>query len=401
MIGILTSIISVLTGIIAGLTLILLTPAKTTEQVGPIVTNSVETTEIILENPQTEEAPPINSQSKEDKEETTTNNTKKVETAPVVATSVKIEVAIEPPVVETSFIDLVTTTFLPEETTLGVSAVNTLARNATVNIICTSKQGGLLQPITGSGITIDSRGVILTNAHIGQYFLLKNHITNNFLECDIRTGSPAKKSYKAKLLYISPSWIKANYQKIASSNPRGTGEDDLALLLITDSTSAGTPLPSTFPYVTPDTRGMKPKIGENVIVSGYPAGFLGSASIQKELYAVSTVTGVTDVFTFGDNTLDLFSIGGNIAAQKGSSGGGVVSLEGGLLGVVVTASDATQTSERDLRAITLYHVNESIKKDAGVDLGSYLFGDLSTKANQFNELVVPDLTSLLEKALNQ
>jgi len=268
-----------------------------------------------------------------------------------------------------------------------------------VNIICTTKQGGLLNPITGSGIIIDEGGVILTNAHIAQYYLLRDYIVEDYLDCTIRTGSPAVNTYKAELLFISSTWIRDNFQKISESNPKGTGENDFALLLITDVTKPQATLPSTFSYVIPDLRDMEPEVGDSAIVAGYPAGFLGGTSIQKELYAVTTIANIMEVFTFDQNTLDLFSVGGNIAAQKGSSGGGILGREGGLLGIVVTASNAAQTDDRDLRAITLSHINRSLKKETGISLNNYLLGGLLGKSLQFRAIVAPNLTILLENAL--
>jgi hypothetical protein len=303
--------------------------------------------------------------------------------------------------VKTEIENIVTTLPIPliKETTLSTSELNTKTRGALVNIICTTKTGGLISPITGSGIIISERGAILTNAHIAQYYLLKDYSTPDFLNCTIRTGSPAVNAYKAELLFISPAWVNGNYKKIAESNPKGTGENDFALLLITEATRPGAVLPDKFPFIPPDLREQKPQLHDPVIVAGYPAGFLGGTSIQKELYAVSTVTEVMDVFTFKETSLDLFSVGGNIAAQKGSSGGGVVSLTGKLLGIVVTATDAVQTADRDLRAITLSHINRSLMEEIGSDLNAYLFGDLAGKSSQFRTLIAPILTSLLESAL--
>lgn len=297
-------------------------------------------------------------------------------------------------------IDSIVSILPVNESSLDVSVVNSIARNALVNIICTSQQGGLLQPITGSGMIIDRRGVILTNAHIGQYFLLKDYLIKDFLTCNIRVGSPAVNTYKGELLYISPTWVRNNYQKISSSNPKGTGEDDFALILITGSTKEGVSLPSEHPSVGLEITAELPRVNDSVLVAGYPAGFLSGQTIQKELYAVSTVAKVMEVFTFSENSLDLFSVGGNIAAQKGSSGGGILNFKGNLLGIVVTATDATQTNDRDLRAITLFHVNESMKKNSGTDLNNYLLGNLSSKSLQFREVIAPELKDLLLSALN-
>ncbi|KKT74656.1 MAG: hypothetical protein UW71_C0017G0009, partial [Parcubacteria group bacterium GW2011_GWB1_44_7] len=90
---------------------------------------------------------------------------------------------------------------------INFSELNEKVRTSIVNIICTTKTGGLFKPISGSGVLIDKKGVILTNAHIGQYLLLKNYMIPDFLTCIIRTGSPAYPRYIADLLYISPRWI--------------------------------------------------------------------------------------------------------------------------------------------------------------------------------------------------
>jgi hypothetical protein len=327
---------------------------------------------------------------------------KKLEVTEVVVT--KKEIEINSGNLGSDLIDLmvpITPVNTPIETnTISISEVNKRTRNALVNIICTTGQGGLLQPITGSGIVIDERGVILTNAHIAQYFLLKDYIVPNYLDCKIRTGSPAVNSYDVELLFISPTWVRNNYEQINTSNPKGTGENDFALLLITKSIRLGVELPKIFPYVSPNLKELEPKVGDIVVVAGYPAGFLSGISIQKDLYAVSTVTNIKDVFTFIKDTLDLFSIGGSIAAQKGSSGGGIVNTNGELLGIVVTASVEKQTDDRDLRAITLSHISRSLKKDSGFGLKDYLTGDLLAKSDQFKNNTAPELTSLLESALD-
>ena len=49
-------------------------------------------------------------------------------------------------------------------------AINTFARKAIVNILCTTKNGAL-SPISGTGVVISPNGVVLTNAHVGQLFL--------------------------------------------------------------------------------------------------------------------------------------------------------------------------------------------------------------------------------------
>src|SRR3990167_446782 len=57
-----------------------------------------------------------------------------------------------------------------ESSSLDASA--SLLRSALVNIICYAPSGSRLRSISGSGIIVDQKGIILTNAHIAQHFLL-------------------------------------------------------------------------------------------------------------------------------------------------------------------------------------------------------------------------------------
>lgn len=281
------------------------------------------------------------------------------------------------------------------------STINTITREALVNIFCTTKSGGTFKPITGSGVIIDERGIILTNAHIAQYFLLKNYITEDFIDCVIRADSPAKPLYIAMPIFISPSWIKKNASGITQQSPKGTGEDDYALLLITQRTDPTKTIPETFSFISPLYNSADIEAGEQVLLAAYPAGFLSGIAIAKDLYISSAITQIMEVFTFGGGTLDLFSIGGSVVAQQGSSGGAVVGAESKLLGIIVTSSVADTTAERDLRAITIAHINRSFVKDTGFDLQTLFSGNIEAEANAFNENIAPALTQLLVDELEK
>ena len=282
-----------------------------------------------------------------------------------------------------------------ESRQISFSKINDITRKALVNVFCTTKSGGSFRPITGSGVAIDSRGVILTNAHVAQYFLIKDYLVEDFVDCVIRVDSPAKHMYKAKLIFISPSWIKNNTDNIIQSSPKGTGEDDYALLLITERTDSSKTLPDSFSFLEPLYNSASIDIGDDVLLAAYPAGFLSGISISRDLYISSAVTKIMEVFTFKDGTLDLFSIGGSVVAQQGSSGGAVVDTDNKLLGIIVTSSTADTTSERDLRAITIAHINRSFVKDTGFDLQTLFSSNIEAEANAFNENIAPELTQLL------
>jgi len=275
------------------------------------------------------------------------------------------------------------------------SEINLTTREALVNIICISKTGGSLRPISGSGVIIDERGVILTNAHVAQYFLLVDYPQKDSLECIVRIGSPARPAYRASLIYLSPSWIDKNAHLIVESNPLGTGENDYAFLLITESTKQDTPLPQSFSFIVPEQNTDSLTAGENVLLAGYPAGFINGASIQRDLSIVSTIAKIEEPFTFVADTLDLLSFGGSVLAQQGASGGPAVSKENTLLGIIVTSSEEVSTADRDLRAITIGHITRSLLLQTGFDIPHLLQGDLNAKATAFNFTITPSLTARL------
>src|SRR3990167_3977900 len=77
-------------------------------------------------------------------------------------------------------------------------SIDAITRPALVNILCTPRSAGTLSPISGSGVIIDQRGVVLTNAHVAQYVLLAQsaHID---LSCIIRTGAPAIARWRVEI----------------------------------------------------------------------------------------------------------------------------------------------------------------------------------------------------------
>lgn len=281
----------------------------------------------------------------------------------------------------------------------SVASLNERVRGVIVNILCTTKTSGPLNSISASGVIIDPRGLIVTNAHVGQYFLLKDYPTPDFVECIIRTGSPAAPKYKAELLFLPPSWIADNAQKINQAHPTGNGEHDYAFLRITGTVSNSITLPLAFSYAPMSID--PPVEGEGILAAGYAAGFLGGITVQKDLYASSATTKVGEVYTFGNDTLDLFSLGGTVVSQQGSSGGAAVNSNGILVGVIVTSSDAPETEGRDLRAISTSYIVADFLKESGTPLGTYLSGNTALTASVFSQNIASALTSALVKAIEQ
>ncbi len=267
--------------------------------------------------------------------------------------------------------------------------------DAIVNIICASKGGGV-KSISGSGVVISPEGMIITNAHIAQLYLLENHPTTGNVVCVVRTGAPARTAYFAELIYISKPWVESNSTSLVVANPRGNGKNDIALLVITRS-ATGAALPVEFAHVPFGTNA--PKIGDAVAIGSYGAQSLTTAQIKDSLMPTLVLGSVRDVYTFGGNTVDLLSLGGSEAAQHGSSGGGIVNARGDMVALITTSTTAGAPSERDLRAVTAGHVRESFEQDTGISLDDFLTNYRSTNIaadmQERNSLLRDTLTAVL------
>lgn len=286
------------------------------------------------------------------------------------------------------------------KTLIPLETLNDSVRLAMVNILCTTKIGGYFNPISGSGVVIDKRGVILTNAHVAQYMLLKNYGTKDFMTCVARTGSPATPSYKVELLYLPENWLSENAKMIKQTIQEGTGENDYALLLITGSLT-NNPLPSSYPFVGIDINQEDITGDIPVLLTGYPANFLGGITTQRDLWLVSSPSYLTKIFYYSEkNNIDGFSVGANIIAQKGVSGGAAVNQWTGRVGgILTTISGGDTTGTRDLSAISLAHISRSFKDNTDKDLVEFLAGDLTNSLKNFTENTLPGQIKILVEAL--
>jgi hypothetical protein len=151
-----------------------------------------------------------------------------------------------------------------------------------------------------------------------------------------------------------------------------------------------------------------PNVGDSMLLAGYPAGFLSGQLIATQLYASSAFAYVTELFSYAATSstptllpVDLFSIGGSIESQQGSSGGAVVNGGGELLGIIDTDTTAASTGERDLRAWTIDYVNRQLEIQGLGGIAGLLNGDLSKKAADFNANTALQETAELEAVLNK
>ncbi len=138
-----------------------------------------------------------------------------------------------------------------------------------------------------------------------------------------------------------------------------------------------------------------------MLLAAYPAGFLSSQIVQKSLYISSAIAYVTQLFSYDTpNKVDLFSIGGSVVSQGGSSGGAAVRLrDGKLMGLISTATNGASTENRDLRAISLSHINNSLAASGEGGMIALLWGDVASKAAIFASTTGAAEKRILEKTL--
>ncbi len=263
----------------------------------------------------------------------------------------------------------------------------TALRAALVNIICYVPVGSGLHSISGSGVVVDPKGFILTNAHIAQYFLL----ADRSVSCTVRTGSPAAKSYSAALAYLPSRWISANAGVLTQATPTGTGEYDFALLAVTKSETSA-PLPAPFSFIP--LAYVPPTAGASVVIASYGAQFLESAQVQSSLFPTIVFGSVKDVFTFATNTIDVLALGGSAAAQEGSSGGGIADAAGTLVGTITTSTVEGDTSARSLDAITASYIRAEYANETGSAFESLLAKSPSSAVTDFAQQI-PALEAIL------
>lgn len=317
------------------------------------------------------------------------------ETAPdtKTATPATVAAAVPAPAVQAVVPTPTPATPTPSSGNASLDAAATALRAALVNIMCYAPAGGTLHSISGSGVFVDSKGIIITDAHVAQYFLL----ADRGVSCTIRTGSPAADAYKAALIYISPAWVHANPTVLTQATPTGTGEYDFGFLAVTGSAIAA-PLPASFPSLP--LAQAAPATLTPVVIASFGAQFLESSQVQSDLFPTVVFGSVKDIFTFGTNTVDVLSLGGSAAAQEGSSGGGVADASGSLAGMITTSTVSGATATRSLSAITSSYIRSEYSREMGASLDTLLAEPTSVAVADF-ATKIPALESLLTADLSQ
>jgi len=277
---------------------------------------------------------------------------------------------------------------IPEESDSVIHRIE----DVVVNIVCSQNQDNLINVSTGSGVLIDPRGVIVTNAHVGQFVLLEDQSeSRNGMKCGVYRENIPTFGYTVDILHISPDWIEQNFNLINSENPRGTGEFDYAFLYITGNTNPAFKKPLTFPYSEISLE-EEYKEGTKVEVAGYPGAPQNIVDIARAGRLKTDSIRIEDVFTFNKNSIDIFSTERTNVGARGASGGGVFK-DGKLIGIISTTNGTQNNAE--INAITTRYINENLQNVSGKEIKELLQNNLFESVLDFSKNYGSSLAGLL------
>lgn len=265
---------------------------------------------------------------------------------------------------------------------------------ATVNLYCRFKVGSTYVSTSGSGVFIDERGVILTNAHVAQYFLVP--LEKNLVKgaCTVRAGARARDAYTASVLYFPSTWAQLHIVDAKKEEKKGTGENDFALLYVTGAKKGA--FPPSFPSLSLKSS---PEATENAMVTvvGYPTGDLTFDEIKSKLMMSFATTSITKAESFSGPYQDLITLADSAVGTSGISGGPVINSYNQVIGIATTRN--TAENSRVLRAITTEHIERALNKYTNYTLSTLLAGDFARTASTTVQELPPDTLKVLTQRL--
>lgn len=231
---------------------------------------------------------------------------------------------------------------------LSQESLYRIGSDSIVNFYC--QKGAHITIATG--VVIDPRGYVLTNAHIASEDAGEP-------TCVLRKGSPAEPYARAKRIFTAPNFSDT---LLESENLK----KDVAIWRITTIAHGATPTPIPAIGVDPD---FTVTTGAPLSTFSYPAEFLGSQAIARSLYlsfSETTVTQIDKYFIESEH---------GVGSQKGSSGGVLIDpYTGTFAGLIfaVSGDETKQVSNRKMLSLTSFAIDQVVRNATDMSLAEYL-----------------------------
>lgn len=220
--------------------------------------------------------------------------------------------------------------------------------NAVVQIFCHTTD----RIVTATGIMLNQRGLILTNAHVAK--LVIEAAPPN---CQARHGNPASDFAGISIIYPGNTTLKISDTDVP--------QEDFAFLELDAPREA-------FSFV-PIDLGTAP-VGEAFLTLGYPSEFLQSVNtaFHSNLVFSSLVLGGYADLDANPDDAEGYVFHGGIILQQGSSGTPIFYRNGRLNAIIFATTKGPSTDSRDGIAIKLSSIDRALRAETGQGLEEYI-----------------------------
>lgn len=270
-----------------------------------------------------------------------------------------------------------------ENTETGIAISENFIDNIIVNIVCVNRNRNIISMTTGSGVIISPSGIVLTNSHVANAFLFNDKNNGSYKDCTVRRENIPNYGFNAELVYLPDDWLSENLDFFSHDNPRGSGEDDYALIAITDSINPVLPTPSSFQFANLETNEDNIKENEDVLIAAYPGVGSGIFEVDSNSSLKKAISYIDELITFNRSTIDVISTAINDVAKRGSSGGGVFSKNNNLIGIISTTDEKNGGSY--INAITTTYIIRDFKEDKGENFRNFVKYDKEYLISEFKK----------------
>ena len=219
---------------------------------------------------------------------------------------------------------------------------------AVIQIFCRTPQ----EIFAASGVIVNERGLILTNAHVGE--VVKRSGEEN---CQARHGNPAERFAGIQIIFIADSALKIPETEVP--------QRDVAFLRLVGPEE---------PFAVASIALAFVERGTTLLTLGYPSEFLEGITTTSNSNLVFSSLRVDEYADVDDDktTAEAYVSKGGIALQQGSSGTALFQPSGPIVGLIFATTEGATTGDRQGIALTTPYIDKILRREAGQGLLEFM-----------------------------